>query len=161
MTVKSISQTFDGLDVLEITNLRYSKPSCIDNNEPQMKIKKDNAFVITSDDTQLHVTLIANLAMEKEVLLHQVFEALKDLVGNKGTTKSFIDVVDANSFSILALDSSTFPIRKGNIVSIHVNKEAYLERLRLCQFSLITRVVRFKGEKPWKIDELKDKFQTY
>ncbi|KAF3443573.1 hypothetical protein FNV43_RR13260 [Rhamnella rubrinervis] len=46
------------------------------------------------------------------------------------------------------------PTRKDNFVSIRVNNNAYKERISLCQFSLIARVVLTKGDKPWKHDEL-------
>ncbi|KAF3455104.1 hypothetical protein FNV43_RR05552 [Rhamnella rubrinervis] len=52
------------------------------------------------------------------------------------------------------------PTRKGNFVLIKVNDNAYKERISLCQFSLIARVVLTKGDKSWKHDELYLKLQS-
>ncbi|KAF3449842.1 hypothetical protein FNV43_RR05921 [Rhamnella rubrinervis] len=68
-----------------------------------------------------------------------------------------------NVNGVFNTDSTTnqnAPISKGNFVSIRVNDNAYKERISLCQFSLIARVVLTKGDKSWKHDELYLKLQS-
>ncbi|KAF3449551.1 hypothetical protein FNV43_RR10280 [Rhamnella rubrinervis] len=85
---------------------------------------------------------------------------------NGGSLKkaSFAEVVGGASHSlaplIIADSHSSLPVRKGNLVSIRVNDTAYKERVALCQFSLIARIVLSKGEKPWKLDDLHTKLQN-
>ncbi|KAK0582022.1 hypothetical protein LWI29_020550 [Acer saccharum] len=61
--------------------------------------------------------------------------------------------------SAIALISSA-PKKKGDFVAIKVNPKAYEERLKLCSYSLIGRVILSKGEEPWKILALKEKLQS-
>ena len=51
-------------------------------------------------------------------------------------------------------------ITKGDCISVKINKSAYEERLKLCQHSLLGRLVLSKGDKPWKLSDLKDKLQS-
>lgn len=44
-------------------------------------------------------------------------------------------------------------------ISISVNKKAYEECLNICKHSLIGRVILTKGERPWKMTDLKNKLQ--
>ncbi|KAK3229335.1 hypothetical protein Dsin_001216 [Dipteronia sinensis] len=55
---------------------------------------------------------------------------------------------------------SSAPKEKGDYVAVKVNPKAYEERLKLCSYSLIGRVVLSKGEEPWKILALKEKLQS-
>ncbi|KAF3449843.1 hypothetical protein FNV43_RR05922 [Rhamnella rubrinervis] len=49
---------------------------------------------------------------------------------------------------------------KGNLLSICVNDAAYQERVALCQFSLIARIILSKGEKLSKFEDIYTKLQS-
>ncbi|KAK0581163.1 hypothetical protein LWI29_010799 [Acer saccharum] len=66
----------------------------------------------------------------------------------------------AQAISSAIAPISSAPKKKGDYVAIKVNPKAYEERLKLCSYSLIGRVVLSKGEEPWKILALKEKLQS-
>ncbi|KAK0573831.1 hypothetical protein LWI29_014219 [Acer saccharum] len=66
----------------------------------------------------------------------------------------------AQAISSAIAPLSSAPKKKGDYVAIKVNPKAYEERLKLCSYSLIGRVVLSKGEEPWKILALKEKLQS-
>ncbi|KAF3445855.1 hypothetical protein FNV43_RR11032 [Rhamnella rubrinervis] len=75
---------------------------------------------------------------------------------------SFAAMINGNPIQpVEIIDNSNMPTRKGNFISVRVNEVAYKERINLCQFSLIARVVLSKGEKPWKYDDLYLKLQNF
>ena len=66
----------------------------------------------------------------------------------------------AQAISSAIAPLSSAPKKKGDYVTVKVNPKAYEERLKLCSYSLIGRVVLSKGEEPWKILALKEKIQS-
>lgn len=48
---------------------------------------------------------------------------------------------------------------RNGCISLSVNKKAYQERLNLCKHSLLGRVILTKGERPWKMIDLRKKLQ--
>ena len=65
------------------------------------------------------------------------------LLNSKPVTKSYAQAI---SFAIAPISSA--PKKKGDYVAVKVNLKAYEERLKLCSYSLIGRVVLSKGEEP-------------
>ena len=51
-------------------------------------------------------------------------------------------------------------VKKGSIISIRINGEAYQKMIQLCQYALNGRLVLIKGDKPWKFSGLKDILQS-
>lgn len=84
-----------------------------------------------------------------------------NLINDKGSSSNLLNKKSMD-LSISSLDSQQHiaPALKGDCVSISIDKNAYKERMELCQFSLIGRVVLAKGDKPWKLVELKDKLSS-
>ena len=66
----------------------------------------------------------------------------------------------AQAISSAIAPVSLAPKKKSDYVAVKVNPKAYEERLKLCSYSLIGRVVLSKGEEPWKILALKEKLQS-
>ncbi|PON48647.1 hypothetical protein PanWU01x14_236120 [Parasponia andersonii] len=67
-------------------------------------------------------------------------------------TKSFADVVLNKKTMVMPLLSiSSIPQQKGAYVSVKVNPTAVEERLNLCKFSLIGRLILSKVDKPWVV----------
>ncbi|KAK2638277.1 hypothetical protein Ddye_026072 [Dipteronia dyeriana] len=67
----------------------------------------------------------------------------------------------AQAISSVIAPVSSAPKKKGDYVAIKVNPKAYEERLKLCSYSLIGRVILSKGEEPWKVLTLKEKLQSF
>ncbi|KAK2638453.1 hypothetical protein Ddye_026248 [Dipteronia dyeriana] len=67
----------------------------------------------------------------------------------------------AQSISSAIAPVSLDPKKNGDYVAIKVNPKAYEERLKLCSYSLIGRVVLLKGDEPWKVLALKEKLQSF
>ncbi|KAK2658156.1 hypothetical protein Ddye_004689 [Dipteronia dyeriana] len=68
---------------------------------------------------------------------------------------------NAQAISSAIAPVSSAPKKKGICVAIKVNPKAYEERLILCSYSLIGRVILSKGEEPWKVLALKEKLQSF
>ncbi|KAK3204286.1 hypothetical protein Dsin_018332 [Dipteronia sinensis] len=66
----------------------------------------------------------------------------------------------AQAISSAIAPVSSDPKKKSDYVAVKVNPKCYDERLKLCGYSLIGRVVLSKGEEPWKILALKEKLQS-
>ncbi|PON69641.1 hypothetical protein PanWU01x14_087640 [Parasponia andersonii] len=104
---------------------------------------------------------IVVVTMGDEILGHKDLFSFhkKDIVADSSLAphaKSFADVVLNTKTMVMSLPStSSIPQQKGAYVSVKVNPTAVEERLNLCKFSLIRRVILSKGDKPWSLLDLK------
>ena len=75
--------------------------------------------------------------------------------------RSFVDVLLNKVSESLSLPPlSCAPQQKKAYVSVKVNHAAFQERLDLCKFSLIGRLILSKGNKPWPLVELRTKLAS-
>lgn len=97
---------------------------------------------------------------------------LKQGVGNDSIAKSYASVTlgmgnipiatPASSLNVVvpSLSDSSAVFKKGNNISAKLNQQAFQERLNLCKFSLIARLILAKGDTPWKLASLKLKLSS-
>ena len=70
---------------------------------------------------------------------------------------SYAAITKASSATTM-LDTSPIDLsNKGGYIAIKIDQEVYEQQLAICQYALIARIVYSKGDKPWKLEELKPK----
>ena len=102
---------------------------------------------------------LSNLFPELEVRARapsiQTDSHMDGLSNPKPVMKSY-----AQAISTAIAPVSSASKKKGDYVAIKVNPKAYEERLKLCSYSLIDRVILSKEDVPYKILALKEKLQS-
>lgn len=84
----------------------------------------------------------------------EVSEVLNAMTGQVDGNKSYV-VALGEVTSIPVAFKASIPFLTTGTLSIPINMNTYNERLALCQFSWISRVIIAKGEARWKLVELK------
>lgn len=113
------------------------------------------------------VTVILNVNSIPNVLYEKIGKSYakaihvnhSSLLINETIPLEFIhdqSVPSTNSPNTPTMDQT---VSRNGCISLSVNKKAYEERLNLCKHSLLSCVILTKGERSWKMIDLKKKLQ--
>lgn len=85
---------------------------------------------------------------------------------NHHDSRSYVVVLQPSTTGPRAVAMQPNPIHTAkpqswvNCLSLSINNSTYAEHLKIVQYSLIARIILTKGDKPWKLVELRAKLQT-
>ena len=96
-----------------------------------------------------------------DLFLKPFLTSTAPVMENSKPSRSFSDIPPNKArIPLLLLPSSCAPQQKGAYVSVRVKQVAFKERLNLCKYSLIGRVILGKGNKPYPLADLHSKLSA-